>query len=94
MPQNDPTLRAGDTKKNLIGERVKQRRISLKIKRSQMNALLAQATNGGWNPDPQILQAIEIGRRRVYDTELMALCLVLRVSPVWLLTGDTEWDVQ
>jgi hypothetical protein len=94
MPQGDPTLRAENKKKNLIGQRVKQRRLALKMKRGQMNAALAAITNGEWNPDPQIVQAIEIGRRRVYDTELVALCKVLRVSPVWLLTGTDEWPLE
>lgn len=93
MPHGDPRLTVDDKHVNLVGERVRERRIYLEMTRNELNARIAEVSNGGWNPDPQVVQAIEIGRRRVYDTEVVVLAKALTVSPLWLLTGQEQWSV-
>lgn len=91
MPQGDPRLKPNDKFLNLVGKRIKERRDFLGITREQLNGRISTASAGEWNPDPQVVQSIEIGRRRVYDTEVVVLAKALEVSPIWLLTGQNEW---
>jgi transcriptional regulator with XRE-family HTH domain len=73
---------------NLIGARVLKRRKELKLTQDQLCGRLANATNGGWNPDRRDLYHLEHCARGVYDVELVALSKALECSVNWLLFGS------
>lgn len=72
------------TRKNIIGERVKEARLRHKpaLTQDQLSGKLAGA---GVNIDRAGISKIEIGARSVLDYELKALAKALAVSPAWLL---------
>lgn len=69
-------------KKNICGERVKERRRELGL--SQEN-LAARLQVEGINIERDSISRIEIGTRFVADYELVALCKILKVTPAFLL---------
>jgi len=69
-------------KKNICGERVKERRRQLGL--SQEN-LAARLQVEGINIERDSISRIEIGTRFVADYELVALCKILKVTPAFLL---------
>ena len=72
--------------KNIIGERLaKARRIS--GREITQLGLAAKVTAMGVKIDRAGIAKIETGIRHVLDYEVVALSKVLKVDPVWLLTG-------
>ena len=78
--------RAGE--RNAVGDRVRERRVSLGLTVDQVHAHLAEATDGRWNPSRQQIQHIEARRRAVTDLEVIALAAVLECGTSWLLEGE------
>ena len=87
MPRGGPRLRTKDGKLNLVGERVQQRRQTLKLEQDELCALIATATSGEWNPGWQDISRIENGARLVTDLEVVVLAMALECDSAWLLTG-------
>lgn len=87
MPRGSPRLRTDDDRRNIVGTRVLERRLELKVAQDTLCARIATATKGRWNPDRQEVYKIEAGTRTVTDLELLVLSTVLGRSATWLLTG-------
>ena len=81
-------MRAENGKKNLVGDRVRQRRQELKLTQDGLNGRLAYVTEGKWNPSDQEILHIENGSRFVSDVEIIALGNALSCGIQWLLTGE------
>lgn len=90
MPRGNPRLRTPEKKHNMVGQRVRDRRIFLTFTQDTLCARIAEVTNGEWNPDRREVFRIEDGLRTVIDTEIFALSEALECSPCWLLTGQPE----
>ena len=71
-------------KKNICGERVRARRLRLRMSQSDLAAQLQVA---GVLLERDSVSRIEIGARFVADYELMTLARILGVSTDWLLGG-------
>ena len=76
-------------KKNIIGRRVKQARISGKPPVTQID-LVARLQVLGMKIDQSGVSKIETGRRPVLDYEVVTLADALKVSVEWLLLGDND----
>ena len=87
MPRGFPRLRTPEGKLNQVGERVRLRRVELKITQDVLCARLADVTGGAWNATRQDMFKLENGRRSVHDLEVVALAQALEVTACWLLTG-------
>lgn len=90
MARGGRTLRTAVGSRNLIGQRVKQRRQELKLTQEALNGRLAAITGAAWNPKTQEILHLERGTRLVTDLEVLALAKALESSLVWLLTGKEE----
>lgn len=90
MPRGPQRLRAPDNTLNLVGKRVQERRIALKLTQDKLCARLAIASGSAWSPTRRDLFKIEDGLRSVHDTELVALAEALGCSACWLLTGMAQ----
>jgi len=90
MPRGGPRLRATNGKKNLVGERVEERRKEMQLTQAMLTARLAYVTEGNWNPTLQEVLHIEQGTRLVSDVEVVSLAEALGVKACWLLTGVME----
>ena len=75
-----------DGKKNLSGERVHQRRTTLRMSQAD---LAARMQVNGVTIEREAISKIETGDRFVTDYELMVFAKVLGVSMEWLL-GQEE----
>ena len=71
-------------KKNICGERVRARRLRLRMSQGDLAAQLQVA---GVLLERDSVSRIEIGARFVADYELMTLARILGVSTDWLLGG-------
>ncbi len=69
--------------KNIISEKVKERRIELNISQTELAAKM-QVMNV--NIDQQMISKIEKNKRQVTDYELACLCKCLNVQPNDLLS--------
>ena len=78
-------------KKNIVGDRVRQARLTGKPWVSQSD-LVARLEILGMIIDQPTVSKIEGGLRPVFDYELVALAEALRVSVQWLLKGTEEHD--
>ncbi len=87
MPRGSPRMTTTDNRKNAVGERVRRRRVELKLTRDVLTARLAAVTEGRWNPSMQEVLHIEAGTRLVTDLEVLALGQALSVDACWLLLG-------
>ena len=67
MPRGSPRLRAPNGKMNLVYERVKERRLALKLTQDALCARLADVTEGEWIADRRDIFRIEDGRRGSMD---------------------------
>ena len=76
-------------KKNIIGARVKQARISGKPLVTQID-LVARLQVLGMKIDQSGISKIENGRRPVLDYEVVTLADALKVNVEWLLLGDND----
>ena len=76
-------------KKNIIGRRVKQARISGKPPVTQID-LVARLQVLGMKIDQSGVSKIETGRRPVLDYEVVTLADALKVNVEWLLLGDND----
>ena len=74
--------------RNVIGDRVRERREALGLTVDQVHGRLAEQTSGVWNPSRQQVQHIEAKRRAVFDMEVIALAAVLECGAGWLLQGS------
>ena len=72
--------------RNIIGVRLKNARLSEKPKATQKD-ISARLEIEGINLSDSTIGKIENGTSAVTDIQLMAFAKVLKVSPVWLLTG-------
>lgn len=79
--------------RNVIGDRVRERREALGLTVDQVHGRLAEQTGGVWNPSRQQVQHIEAKRRAVFDMEVIALAAVLECGAGWLLQGG-DADVR
>jgi transcriptional regulator with XRE-family HTH domain len=87
MPRGDKRVRTADNKINMVGGRVKERRLELELTRDQLAARVAVASRQSWVPDEPEIYKIEDGRRSVHDIEIMLLAKALEADPCWLLVG-------
>lgn len=90
MPRGATRMRSAAGKINLIGARVKQQREAAAMTQDALCARLAYVTEGAWIPDRCDIYKIEIGRRSVYDLELVALAKALGRTTSWLLGEDSQ----
>ena len=74
-------------KRNISGERVRARRLSMRL---SQEALAAKVQTEGVILEQDAISRIELGSRMVQDYELWALSQVLGVSSDWLLTGNKD----
>ena len=75
--------------KNIISEKVKERRIELNISQTELAAKM-QVMNV--NIDQQMISKIEKNKRQVTDYELACLCKCLNVQPNYLLSDfEMNW---
>lgn len=88
MPRGSPRMRTAEGKMNLIGTRVKERRMALKLTQDALCARLADVTEGAWIADRRDIFRIEDGRRSVHDVEVVALAQTLECAVIWLLLGE------
>lgn len=70
-----------------MGFRVRSARLALKPSLTQ-DELSARLARIGSVLDRSAVAKIETGKRKVSDLEVVALCRVLRVTPIWLLGFD------
>ena len=91
MPRGSPRL-TRNQKKNQVGERVRQRRLSLDLTQDALCARLATITDDSmdapWIADDQEISKIENGNRSVHDLEILALAEALECDACWLLLGE------
>jgi len=73
---------------NLCGKRIKIARVSSEMYQVDLTAALSVDHN--IDMTQRALSDIELGKRSVKDTELVALAKVFDVSPMWLLFGDKQ----
>ena len=76
-----------DGKKNLAGERVHQRRTTLRMSQAD---LAARMQVNGVTIEREAISKIETGDRFVTDYELMVFAKVLGVSMEWLICQDEK----
>ncbi len=88
MPKGE-RLRTVNGRANVIGERLRQRRMDLKITQVEMVLRIETATEGLWSPALQDYKRLEGGRRTCLDIETVCLSKILNCSAGWLL-GDSE----
>jgi len=74
-------------KKNIVGERVRQARKSVKPPITQTD-LVARLQLLNMNIDQSGLSKLENGQRPVSDIEVLTLARALKVSLAWLLEGE------
>lgn len=74
-------------KRNISGERVRARRLSMRLSQA---ALAAKVQTEGVILEQDAISRIELGDRMVQDYELWTLSQVLGVSSDWLLTGNKD----
>jgi hypothetical protein len=77
-------LKTQDEKMNLIGPRVKQRRIDLELSRDIVCARIQISTNNRWEIDNRDLWKIEAQRRACTDVEMVEIARALEVEAGWL----------
>ncbi len=88
MARGAPRLRTADGRVNDIAERVRARRLELRLTQDGLCGRLAHVTAGAWNADRMEVYRIETGTRIVSDLELRALASALDCDPSWLLLGE------
>ena len=71
-------------RKNLIGGRLKRRRLELRLSPEDVSRRLAR---GKCAMSAAKIMAIEQRQVPVYDVQVLALAHVLKVSTHWLVTG-------
>jgi len=84
------TLRTGDDARNLVGARVKERRLALNLLQDELVARIARLTDGLWVMTFSELSSIEVGRRGCTDLECLTMSVALDVDLNWLVTGTSE----
>lgn len=75
-----------ENRRNISGERVRERRLHLHLSQS---ALAAKLQTEGVIIEQDAISRIEMGARMVQDYELRALATVLGVSADWLIDLET-----
>lgn len=85
MPRGGNRLRTSQGRMNIVGNRLKERRNQLGLGQDELCALIADTTNGAWNPAWQDISRIENGARTVTDLEILALATATSCDPCWLL---------
>lgn len=74
-----------EKRRNISGERVRERRLHLRLSQS---ALAAKLQTEGVVIEQDAISRIEMGARMVQDYELRALASVLGVTADWLIDLD------
>ena len=85
MPRGGPRLRGPDGELNMVGQRVRERRVAMGLFRDQLAGRLAAETQGMWNPSVDELHNLETQIRTVTDFEIKILARVLGCSILWLM---------
>jgi transcriptional regulator with XRE-family HTH domain len=75
---------------NMVGPKVKQARLDTQPQVTQNDLAARLQVLGLDYMDQAKISRIENGDRPVYDYELVALALALKVSVEWLVTGDVS----
>ena len=73
---------------NLIGPRVRIRRLNLALTHDAVCGRIALITDGRWIPQRQDIYKIEARVRTCTDIEMVALSQALEIDTAWLLTSD------
>jgi len=81
-----PRLETGES--NLVGPRVRERRVELGLTHDSVCGRLAYLTNGRWIPNRQDIYKIEAQVRTCTDIEMVAIAGALETSAAWLLIGN------
>lgn len=81
-----PRLETGES--NLVGPRVRERRVELGLTHDAVCGRLAYFTNGRWIPNRQDIYKIEAQVRTCTDIEIVAIAEALGASAAWLLIGN------
>lgn len=76
--------------KNLVGSRVRKRRLELDI---TQDAFAARCQTSGWDLSRGTFSKIEAGLRRVNDAEVVLLAKILKCPVAELLEGYAEGAV-
>lgn len=74
-------------KMNIVGERIKEARKKENISQAELAARLQVLDV---TVEQKAISRIELGERLVPDYELLAFAEALKVSVIWLLTGNTR----
>jgi len=85
MSRGGPRITTADGKKNGVGERVRERRLELRMTQDRLSANLARLTEGQWNPSIDEIHNLEVGRRLCGDLELRVLARALETNVLWLM---------
>ena len=72
---------------NLVGARLRERRLAGRLTQDQLCGALARLTEGAWIPTRHDVYRIEAGTRTVSDAEVVALAAALDCGLVWLVCG-------
>jgi len=86
MARGTPRLKP-DGKMNVVGVRLKARRLELGDTQDAVCARISMITDGGWIPDRRDLFKIESQIRLVTDAEVIAIAQALPCGIEWLLVG-------
>ena len=78
-------LKTEDGKMNLIGPRVRQRRVELELSRDTVCARIQISTGNRWEIDHRDLWKIEAQRRACTDVEMVEIAKALEVEAGWLM---------
>jgi hypothetical protein len=78
-------LKTEDGKMNLVGPRVRQRRMALALTHDAICARIQINTGSRWEIDHRDLWKIEAQRRACTDIEVVELARALEVEVEWLL---------
>ncbi|WP_125206294.1 helix-turn-helix domain-containing protein [Capsulimonas corticalis] len=78
-------LKTEDGKMNLVGPRVRQRRIALGLTHDAVCARVQISTGSRWEIDHRDLWKIEAQRRACTDIEVVELARALEIDVEWLL---------
>lgn len=88
MPHGPPRIRLADGRMNVVGVRLKERRLALNISQDQLCGRVAAITEGAWIPTRHDIYRIETGTRTVSELETVALAVAVDREVDWLIRGE------
>jgi hypothetical protein len=86
MPKGE-RIKTEDGRANIVGERLRERRRTLKLTHAEMIQGIANVSGGQWEPKLIDYKRLEAGRRTCIDVEAVCLAKLLNCAAGWLL-GD------